>query len=79
MLACPRTAPPLLEAGGQSDWPATHLLMPMLPADEVEAQQQIFAFAITGYDSYTFGILAAFFAFTVSPKSVTLRARILLV
>jgi hypothetical protein len=51
----------------------------MLPTDEVEAQQQIPAAAIIFFDIYTFGIIAALLSFQVSQKSVTLRARILLV
>ena len=55
------------------------MLPAILPTDEVEAQQQFPAHAITHNDSYTFGIIGAFLSFQVSPKSVTLRARILLV
>jgi hypothetical protein len=54
------------------------MLMPMLPIGEVEAQQRIPAFDITKYDIYMIGILAAVSPFQVSPKTVTLRARIVL-
>jgi hypothetical protein len=55
------------------------MLLPMLPTDEVEAQQRFPAFDITVCDIYTFGIIRAVLPFQVSPKSVKLRARILLV
>jgi hypothetical protein len=55
------------------------MLMPMLPTDEVEAQQRFPALDITRHDIYTIGIIAAISPFQVSPKSVTLRARIVLV
>jgi hypothetical protein len=51
----------------------------MLPADELEAQQRLPGSAIMIGNIYSFGILAAVWPFQVSPKSVTLRARILLV
>jgi hypothetical protein len=51
----------------------------MLPTDQVEAQQRFPACAIIVADIYTIGIIAPLSSFQVSPKSVTLRARILLV
>jgi hypothetical protein len=55
------------------------MLTPMLPSDEIEAQQRFPGLRITLCDIYTFGIIGALSPFHVSPKSVTLRARILLV
>ena len=55
------------------------MLPAILPSDEVEPQQRIPASGITIHDIYTFGIIGALLPFQVSPKSVTLRARILLV
>jgi hypothetical protein len=55
------------------------MLPAILPTGEVEAQQRFLALDITMCDVYTFGIIDAALPFQVSPKSVTLRARILLV
>jgi len=67
------------EARSPRVWATEARVEAMLPSDEVEAQQQFPALGITLSDIYRFGILGALSSFHVSPKSVTLRARILLV
>jgi hypothetical protein len=54
-------------------------LLPILPPSELEAQQQIPAAGITRRDIQSTGILALICSFQLSPKSVRLWARILLV
>ena len=71
---CPTSEPAPTRHGG-----AKRVLLPMLPTAQVEAQQWFPGFTITIRDIYTFGIIGALLPFQVSPKSVTLRARILLV
>jgi hypothetical protein len=51
----------------------------MLSPGELEAPQRIPPVGITDDDIHTFGISTLFRPFTVSPKSVRLLARILLV